>query len=482
MSVERNFLDYSQRVARRYVIVFAVASLLLAANPWKLSDWSEYYSSTTIHRLLPLSIAWRNPVKLVVVVADDSYLDATSALGLDDPGKTWPLPYAAYTRVLTRARAAGAQAVFFDFTIADLRSDPTYANFLEALRENAKDMHILIVAGTSESGFRRVVRPEIDALAKASPDRIHLVSALAGTRDPPALPSYRLAPSAEGYPAAAIKLLEIVCGERERCERPSAQRMEVVWAAPVPAWNCQTPSEDTYDGCRSQAKGPAGRLYQLLVLGAVDNLCRLFSPDMKGCYPQAAPEISNAYHKEYSLQDFFAGAYRDEVNSDLRGGVLLVGHNFAYAQDQVRSPVYGVAPGVRMQAMALENLLQLGPRALPAPETDDALKARRNILHLGIALLSALALRLAAWPAWLWVRGKGLGPQVGGADIALVGLGLVVLQMVLSAALQPPANWLGALSAWLLASAVVRWRWSKLWTEGALGGLVKLVSRFRDGS
>lgn len=132
--------------------------------------------------------------------------------------------------------------------------------------------------------------------------------------------------------------------------------------------------------------------------------------------------------------------------------------------------------------MALENLLQLGPRALPAPETDDALKARRNILHLGIALLSALALRLAAWPAWLWVRGKGLGPQVGGADIALVGLGLVVLQMVLSAALQPPANWLGALSAWLLASAVVRWRWSKLWTEGALGGLVKLVSRFRDGS
>lgn len=142
-----------------------------------------------------------------------------------------------------------------------------------------------------------------------------------------------------------------------------------------------------------------------------------------------------------------AEAYRE----DLRGRMVLYGGNLSQTPDLAFSPVQGPIPGVYIHAMALDNLLTMGPKGYATRLSEGWSRAIELVL---LAILAFFAVRrketrddayveqaVEPWLAdradfWLFLRAVGLSLLVAAAGLSVSFLGHFA-----------PANFVGLLAA-----------------------------------
>jgi|GEM_PF-5441758 len=160
-------------------------------------------------------------------------------------------------------------------------------------------------------------------------------------------------------------------------------------------WGAATPGTKA-DGCKKYRGG---------VVEKLGHSGQIF---LNGLIPQRISRDAYEYvqpctfHAIKSARDLLAMSVdeREYLSAELEGSVILVGVNVDGIPDFVDSPVHGLLPGVFMHAMALDNMLTLGPAYLrdapqiTLPAGGFGLGADiivQTLLLLGLALMLAVS-------------------------------------------------------------------------------------------
>jgi hypothetical protein len=350
--------------------------------------------------------------QIVVLLIDGAYLDST--------GREWPLRTRDYRRMLQRLTDADAAAVFVDIFFR--QDNEQRRERIARLFEQAACMQAASACSSVDPDWRcGDAEPACPTPADAAGTAIVFAGTLQdpvptalGTRPPgTALAAmltssdlYKLEQTAidgETYDTAGWALYKAWCRRNETCDAAALAAfprspMYLHWGyAPdraltdIAAFGGQV--------CRKQATTLGGRLvHSLQIFGW--NLVRGFSDDRIAPCP---------YHTQVKMP-LFDGLSDAELRELVAGKVVLIGASLKNYPDYQWSPVHDFIPGVFWHAMALDNLMEFGPRYRKDPEEF----LSDNFEVFGIVLI----LGLHGIVTWLIQRRRSLQPQPGdtGAD------------------------------------------------------------------
>lgn len=455
-------------VVRNLCIALAFL-LLLSLDPFGIQTASMDRSQEAALRIT--APFYEPSGKVAVVVFDDAYLD--------DPGapRTWPLPYAEHGRILRRLAQAGAATVFMDILFrpradtsaaAEAPAGPSTAGpgdspdaMLRPIRSFdqmpvffatvARDRGDPALAdGLCVPGLRSqapavrdtgAVRPDLVAAVEAEPGRLDftLVSWWGCGHQ------YPLAAGGNALErTAALDLYRAWCrgpaAEPARCRLDERGEIKAAdFAAPlVVQWGAFPPAEQMpfYAAGICQDPAPAGMagLWHRVKVAADQLLLGVFedlrdAPDPAVALPCAAvPVIPVSLLSRLDAED---------LATLVQGRAVLVGARITGYPDWHLSPVHGQVPGVLLHAMALDNLLSLGPGYAREPGGLFAFWMPVLVL-LAVAVLVPLVknfkptegmqrfLVILGAVVWLWVAWRLAAFGQAGAALAALGIGVAL--------------------------------------------------------
>lgn len=424
--------------SRRTLTGSLIAFALIFANPFSALGYLDTASEDLVYKLVA---GWlpSNSTKLVVVIADDTYLRDAEAHG--QPAG-WPLSYGVYSETLARVARANPRALFLDVAFIEPSADPAAESLAESLAFYSKRFPILVAAGSAETGAPRPFMNQIKRVIADGPQtpgarRAPLaVSVLDPTSDGLIHP-YSLSPDSDGRPNAAVALLQVT-GQTETA-RVAARlgRIDLVWGLPAAA-ACSLYGEEFAErvaaGCALSPRDLILRFGQLLWSGLAAGPCgddRRGTPN-KVCALIPPLILAGDPYPVVPLQELLSGNEL-QMNSLLADSIVVFGQDFAFARDEAYSPIYGMRPASLRIATAYANLTHFGSRALrPLP---GVWKLVNQFLTCLVGL--ALVLRLE----------RRIGSETPLAEV-LTAATLLCLALV-TAVLQTwmwrigPENWLG---------------------------------------
>lgn len=396
----------------------AASILLLLLDPFNLSRGMAYAGELFGHHIAaaakPASVAGD---RMLVVVAADDFLMPRSPV---EQPVSWPLAWPIWAEAVAAAADAGARVVMLDVVLIDDRPPADIARVVDVLdRASRKSLILLATAPSGSLAFRRI-HPALLALSRRNP-RIRLVSVLRARTAGP-FETYAARPDG-AMPSAGVAVARALCGQQphysEFCAGKAAPAaMELQWRRP-PAQNCgyDRPSDEVAAGCKGLWGGSAGRLLGIMLAGTFNGVLR------DGAIPIAPLAFRNYPLPYASLRQLLSGLTGNEARA-ARGGAVLIGQNFASAEDSAATPVYGDVPGVFLHGVAADDLLTPGgtwiagtPKlfaALPDGWTDAAYAA----LYVLCAIPFILVCRLAV----LLLGGGGIAVGAAGAAAGLLAL------------------------------------------------------------
>ena len=213
--------------------------------------------------------------------------------------------------------------------------------------------------------------------------------------------------------------------------------LELQWRRP-PAQNCgyDSNTDEVAAGCGGLRGGSVGRLIGIMVAGTLNGVLRHgCGKERRDSCLSIAPLAFRNYPLPFaSLRELLFGLPAREAEA-ARGGVVLIGQNFASAEDTASTPVYGSIPGVFLHGIAAENLVTPGdvwtagtPRFLEG-FSDEWADTVYEALYILLAIPVILAFRLAAlrrgWSE-LVIGAAGLAAGL----LVLVTVGLVDAELL----------------------------------------------------
>lgn len=339
-----------------------IASLLiLVLDPFNLSRGAAFAGELYGHHFaVAQSVASAAGAKILVVIADDDYLIPHRSY---EQPVSWPLAWPIWAEAIEAAADARARVILLDVVLLDDRPAEEVERTVAKIETASRRSTILLAVAPSGSQAFRRIHPALLALARRDPN-VKLVSVLRATT---AGPFETYAAAGDGpVESAAVVLARRLCNTQparsEFCKGggfPSV--MELQWRRPA-VQNCAgiKKPDRIAAGCAGLGGGGVGRLLGLALSGTLNGALR------DGCGKRgqpiciAAPLGFKNYPVPYaSLGQLLSGLPHDEASA-ASGGAVLIGQNFASAEDLAETPIHGKLPGVFLHAVAAENLLVPG--------------------------------------------------------------------------------------------------------------------------
>lgn len=339
-----------QYAIKYYLIVFAsilaIFIILTKLDPFGLGTATMRQSTDLYYKIKAASYPGAGQDKISVVLLRDSDLKSNYV--------TWPVPYDFHALVLERIADRKPKAIMIDLLFVDDRSEAN--NSLEDLTslfqksnsqpkngEETSEPRIFLAALTADrehsdvierlknTTYSAVVRWPIKTQAEMSPLYYPLARGAGVSGD---------------APSAAYRIFQYLCsGENADCKIPwpgSSQfqePMKIFWGVeptkrPFRKVDCTPVEADPYD-----------RWKQWLNTPRMDFL-------------QKCP-----YSPQLSIADLLDSSTENEakVRWMIKDRVVFYGSTLVGSGDVTQSPVHGRVPGILLHAMALDNLLALGP-------------------------------------------------------------------------------------------------------------------------
>ncbi|MGB3457480.1 MAG: CHASE2 domain-containing protein [Litorimonas sp.] len=336
-------------------------------------------------------------------------------------GGAWPPSYESQLAILEGLTRHGPTAIFMDFyyrtaqapegrpRVMDLQGERNLQDVFEALSQEARGGRAEDIRGTEEvavfaEGLRRLRYGEggeipiligpigqnastADRVSLADPFEPLRAYAAETTRTPDlsvgisvsvngaiVYPSHSVYTSAfetsRSSPQAAHVLFKLFCDSRraqwdrfDACRKPGVLENEgndiaLRWGfgSPADASANRPDWRRILPGCEA---GTWGQRVRKALAFASEKAVSGLNDGMNG--------RDCAYHMSIEVGDLFGGLPDDQLASMIEDKIVLIGADVPYLADNFDTPVYGSLPGVFIHAMALDNLIELGPRADRAP-------------------------------------------------------------------------------------------------------------------
>lgn len=301
--------------------------------------------------------------------------DQVSVLLIDDRSlqraqQSWPASYGYYARLLDALVQYRPRAVFIDVVFAAQRDDPSLSRLADATcRAAAAGTRVYFAARRSETGSFDL-RPELQAMVN------RCFQPVAIEYNPDALDqvawSYRIVPeqgTSNGHPiySAAASIYRDFGGRLpERGHETLALNWGLDPAAQGVEWLVQKAAghgELATVGSAADHAGHGDRRNDDL-----SSYCRhprnflletALPPPLRKHIQEDVYKPLCVFHNTLYPADLATGsqAEDEQLASQLRGRVVMVGTALQGSNDRVISPLHGSVPGVFMHAAALDNLL-----------------------------------------------------------------------------------------------------------------------------
>ena len=351
----------------KLVRVVTISAFVLWITPDIISDPTNelsygYFTRVFGPMVYPDSEAARNASSVVII--NQKSLDDINHDGVnldDQPHETWPPSFRFHAAVLERILAAEPAVIVIDFLLVDARQDKTLDQLIDALKlANQAGVPVIIARGSfSEYGENRGILPKIEKL----------VTPAAGWSQGGGHSPFRYAlyprDESKSSPSIAMAAFEAYCEQKgngaptscpERVdEKDFAREMWVFWSSRLP----------DFSKVFQMAQGEPFRAVKCarynLDDGILDYLIdiMLLLPPESTCPPQI---VLPAHYVIKDPDERIDNAFKDRV--------VFYGFNLEGIQDTVRPPTTtDDIPGVFMQAMAFENLIEWGPDYLSLTES-----------------------------------------------------------------------------------------------------------------
>lgn len=317
-------------------------------------------------------------------------MESADALGFGG----WPMPYALQAEMVERIAAHRPKAIFLDFSYSRLQQNnisPEDAAF--ELEDFARR-----IARVQASGIPVIVGPvkDVPELAPLRDVQQAGVTFFAVEEF-----SYRLRDT-QGRPMAALSLRNVWCKDRQPACPEIPRKLEddllaIEWGFGASALASAYLPEEEARLCAGAT--PADRragFLNVIQRGAFFSLYRK-GDDEDPLYFRC-PYFDTTYaHWLFGGSPDFDGA------KFITDRVVLVGADIPWLSDYAPTPLLGKSPGVTAHAMALDNLIQHGPRILRYPRQVWLGLDWSDILEC-VLVLSGLMI-VIVWSGWRRDRG-----------------------------------------------------------------------------
>lgn len=356
-------MSYGRRHLRNAVLAGLALFLLAEADPFGADDAMERYSAEIFQRWAARSYERSSSDAIRVVLLTDRYYQ--------DRSGSWPLPFRVHADLLSAIFYAGPAAVFVDFGFLDQRNDPSVDHLADVIAMYAEaGVPLYFVSGRPGPGRRHGI---VDELAMANlvsgafwPGRYELFDCRRGLR------SGALALAEELLAKAGAMDLprHLSAGA---CPAPDAIDEGASWPYRPPACPgnlqggdprlCMDLSWSDWEGdalgngaqrCKDLPSG-----LRLVLDPFVDFLGRLGLPFGEPVGGQTCGPHRSVTATDLALAES-QGRF-DEISEFFKGRAVLYGGSIEMSDDLFQPPTHHPLPGVYYHAMALDNLLSLGP-------------------------------------------------------------------------------------------------------------------------
>lgn len=403
-----------------------------------LKVYAPHYCSTAVN-------------DIAVITFRDEDLRA-GAFGLfsesERPSTSWPLTFDDRALMLRYLEAAQPAAVFLDlYMVSDNNGDPGLPRFLDALSDIVErgDMPLYLaeMPGFTADPVASQILPGILATGV----RRTMVGWQDSASNYPLLVNTRTGAGASGGGPDAMRTAaaDLYAKHLERSGRQLP--FALTEAAPMRvAWGMRdtgtAPSQPVV------CPGLGERIAKSI---SIAGSALFVSDETRDDWTQLSQHF---FHQDISARDFVDWAENGVLANALRGKIVLVGADLDGIPDLFSSPIQGDVPGVHLHAMALDNLITLGPdyfREAPKPFGDRSQFDAEDLLELLVIGLSYFAVAYAR--GGLWFQSQPLRRRA----LILVGIFamLSTINLTLMAALLwfnfLPANWLAILAVSVIA-------------------------------
>lgn len=364
------------------------------------------------------------------------------------PSTSWPLTFDDRALMLRYLEAAQPAAVFLDlYMVSDNHGDPGLPGFLEAL------------SGIVERGTMPLYLAEMPGFS-ADPVASQILPGILATGVRRTLVGWQ--DSAANYPL----MVDTRTGAVASKDSPDAMRTAAadLYAAHLARLGAELPFAPTEAapmrvawGMRDAGTAPdqpvacRGLGERLAASLSIAGAALLVSDETRNDWTQLSRQF---FHRDISAQDFVDWAENGVLANALRGKIVLVGADLDGIPDLFSSPVQGDVPGVHLHAMALDNLITLGPdyfREAPKPFGERSQFDAEDLLELLVIGLAYFAVAYTRGGAWF--QSQPLHRRA----LSLIGIFMVLSAINLSLMATLiwlnflPANWMAILAVSLIA-------------------------------
>lgn len=475
------WIDHGRPLWLLLVLVFS--GVMIYHDPFGLSEQSDRLASLVYNNMMApfygqeaevelggnKYIARQGQSQIIVILVDDHYLEATRQL--------WPLPASVFQALFESLTEAGSAAIFLDVYFrkqgAHERRQDVEALYRDASTQNLHDCEDKFTAGSPgptpivfasmkhdpilslQSGRKLNLNPALIEM-KDDLGRYQLACDTRGPGCGLTVPTGAEAPSLpEWIPSPALRLFH--CWARHAGLKPNQMvRSESAAQQPMHLQWGYAPGD-----VQMELQPEGGKKCPRVQQGLVQAIGQSVSLLRYAAFEQFNDPVLDRclYHTQVSLS--YVNDLNEEEMAELFGQrIVLIGASLNLHRDKHRSPTHGSVPGVFLHAMALDNLIEYGPRYLKLrdDQTDKSDKSVQIVLNSILLILvtwvgvrikrrsatrRALTQSVSGWqeiPSWVLTT-----------TLATLLVSAVVLALLLKD--WAPRNWLGIAAVLGLALA-----------------------------